>query len=142
MRTEKSPPCTACSAASSSRRSSSDARSMARGSGARRAALPLLLGFAPTLDFDSIASLHAVKTHSSAPRRKVQTIIRWAIVRKMVTPKVGFASMGDTVACAARKSWQMGQGKSNIFGEDTTARKNYNLGARGAARAGAAPLHG
>src|SRR5216684_8764953 len=83
IRTEKSPPCMACSAASNSRRSSSDARSMA-GLVARRATLPLLLGFAATLDFDSIASLHAVKTHSRAPRRKVQIKMRRAIVRENV----------------------------------------------------------
>src|SRR5258708_7801064 len=83
MRTEKSPPCTACSAASSSRRSSSDARSMVPGPVARRATLPLLLGFAATLDFESIVSLHAVKTHSRAPRRKVQISVRRAIERKM-----------------------------------------------------------
>src|SRR6266851_6915539 len=84
----------ACSAASNSRRSSSAAPSMARGLVARRAALPLFLRFAATLDFDSIASLHAVTTNLTKPRRKSHRIDGQAC-GKRVTTVIGFASPGD-----------------------------------------------
>jgi hypothetical protein len=61
---------------------------------ARRATLPLLLGFAATLDFDSIASLLAVTTNSRKPRRKSNQIDEWAC-GKRVTTVIGFASAGD-----------------------------------------------